>query len=56
MPQDDELALGPNSLYYDVTGGIQVPDRITLPYPDEYVTSDDVVSCLDVECTSSKIK
>lgn len=25
--QDDELGLGPNSLYYDLTGGIQVPHK-----------------------------
>lgn len=25
LTQDDELGLGPNSLYYDLTGGIQVP-------------------------------
>lgn len=25
LTQDDELALGPDSLYYDLTGGIQVP-------------------------------
>lgn len=25
LTQDEELALGPNSLYYDLTGGIQVP-------------------------------
>lgn len=24
LTQDEELALGPNSLYYDLTGGIQV--------------------------------
>lgn len=27
--QDDELGLGPNSLYYDLTGGIQVPPQDT---------------------------
>lgn len=30
LTQDDELALGSNSLYYDLTGGIQVPDMITV--------------------------
>lgn len=32
LTQDDELGLAPNSLYYDLTGGIQVPDStVRLP-------------------------
>lgn len=42
LTQDDELGLGPNSLYYDLTGGIQVPPL----YSKLYSCLVDVVSLL----------